>query len=721
MLHVHRVVAVLWAATAAAQDPTFPHDLPRSPAFARVLHHDTDPERPGAVGNGWKAAFGRDGFCYVPFFGSAAERDYPLRTQLAEVRVGGSHLAFAADIAAVRTGDRYVYDRGAVREYYDLTREHVEQTIVVPHAPPGDVTVVLAIDSELREDTARPGIQFANALGSVGYGDAFLLRDGRRLPIETTFADGRITLHVPAALRDDGPVVIDPIYYTQPTNPGFPTPSGWPDLAFDVTHESWLVVWEVPWSITDFDLYSQMFDRHGIAIPGSERTIDATTASCRHPRVANHNQSNTFLVVCDRSDPQTASGRTQVWHALRAASPGGAMGPLVQTSSPTATGPAFAADVGGDSGSTNGGPFAVVWLQTGPGANTLHLRYVASNGQPWSGTATQVLSWGSPFSNLRISKTNGRDRLAAPMWLAVFSVQMAGQVHDTAALPISPVAGAGQPDTIESAPADDRNPSVTIPFASPSGATWFAVTSERQNPRQPRVTIYEPATRTIVQRSDLGSIGIGPYWLRLQTDGLRFVCTSSPNAVTIEASTLVFDGVTKVWSRQDGPHPLPGAPSNPSIASIAGSGGGLIDYGIAYIDGNLAGGRTVLTRFNGHADGMLLSAAGTGCQGLLLEWANLPYLGNTVSFPLSNYGSDLPCLALGEPTANPLPLCGPCQIGLRLDVPFALYPGLAQLDVTIPPLVDLVGVTFGVQGLAIGSGTCLDALRFSDTWWMTIR
>jgi hypothetical protein len=237
--------------------------------------------------------------------------------------------------------------------------------------------------------------------------------------------------------------------------------------------------------------------------------------------------------------------------------------------------------------------------------------------------------------------------------LAVFSMTMSSSNFDTAAIPILPFGsggGGGAPVTIESSSADDRNPSVTIPFAAPNGATRFAITSERQSPRQPRVTVFEPSPQNFVSQTDLGSLGIGPYWLRLQSDGLRFACTASPDAITVEARTLVFDGVTHQWGVVDGPHALTGTPLVPSLASTAASGGGLTEYGIAYVDAAQPGGRTTVTRFDGREDGWYLSVSGTGCQGLQLDWSGTPALGNTVAFPLSNFGGDLPYLVFGEPS-----------------------------------------------------------------------
>src|SRR5690606_20321402 len=94
-----------------------------------------------AVGATFKASFGPDGFVYVPFFGSDAPRNYPVKFALRAVRVGGESVPFAATANATRDARRVTFDRGPVREIYDLDVDSVEQTFVVDSGLAGDVDV----------------------------------------------------------------------------------------------------------------------------------------------------------------------------------------------------------------------------------------------------------------------------------------------------------------------------------------------------------------------------------------------------------------------------------------------------------------------------------------------------------------------------------------------------------------------------------------------------
>jgi hypothetical protein len=73
-------------------------------ARGRVLFADAADGRTWASGDTYKAAFGRDGFTYVPFLGSAAPRNYPVQFALDRVMVAGRPVAFdrAVELAMPR-------------------------------------------------------------------------------------------------------------------------------------------------------------------------------------------------------------------------------------------------------------------------------------------------------------------------------------------------------------------------------------------------------------------------------------------------------------------------------------------------------------------------------------------------------------------------------------------------------------------------------------------
>src|SRR5688572_27796613 len=166
---------------------------------ATVLFDQPGDGRIWALGTTYKASFGADGFTYVPFLGSAAPRNYPVQFTLRAVRVGGHDLPLAADAAVSRTGARVTFDRGAVREIYELAPDQVEQVFTVDGGRAGGVEVELEITSDLVEDATRAGLQFGNELGRVEYGTAWLVQGARKTEIPSALSGRTLRLHVPAA------------------------------------------------------------------------------------------------------------------------------------------------------------------------------------------------------------------------------------------------------------------------------------------------------------------------------------------------------------------------------------------------------------------------------------------------------------------------------------------------------------------------------------------
>lgn len=707
---------LLLAATIAAQDPPAPVPHVHGQRFDQVLHDAADGTTPWAAGADWKASFGPAGFTFVPFFGATAPRNFPVHFAIESVHVGGRPLPFAREVLATRDGDRFEYPRGAVRERYDLSLPHVEQTILVDAQRPGDVEVVLTVVSQLTEDASQPGVQFRNEFGQVDYGAAFLVRDGERLPLTTTWARDRLTLHVPAALRGAGPVVIDPMVNTHTSTIGLPHPAEAPDIGWDETNQIWLGVFQYAYSSTDIDMTTQMFDSSGAPLGGSQRAVDLTSASAVNGRIANQRQSQRFAVVCEVSDATVAGGRPQVYVAVRDANPAGAITGRVILSDPAGANQATLPDVGGDPGSSNGSNFAVVWLGD-PGQ--IWMRRVTPAGTALGASPQQIISHSSTFHNLRLSKSNGRGRIANPTWLMTCSQFVQGH-HEIMLMPIDPQSGPGQPFTATTGVTDSRYPSVSDPVLTPTNDAVFVVSYERQVPAQARAIVYRPSTQTVLSDRDLTPIGVGPFWVRVQTDGVRFACTSSPDGSTINLATLAHDFATNQWTSQDGPYPLPGSPYAPQIASAASSGGLAADFAAVYIDTNQFGGRMNVTLYRAHAPGQVFAFASTGCNGLSITWTSYPLLGTTIGFPVTGHGADLPGVAFGAANQNPFPLCGSCQLGLRLDVPMQFFL-TSQLDVVIPPRPSLVGAEFAVQSFALGSGPCLGGLTLGDTLWVTVK
>ena len=126
-----------------------------------------------------------------------------------------------------------------------------------------------------------------------------------------------------------------------------------------------------------------------------------------------------------------------------------------------------------------------------------------------------------------------------------------------------------------------------------------------------------------------------------------------------------------------------------------------------------------LTVYGGHHGGNGIVVQNTGCHGLGLQHAGTPVLGDTLQFTVTA-GGDIPGFAFGVAAANPIAFCGTCSLGLRLDLPIVVDFGSTSFSVSIPPVAELVGSSFGVQGLGLGAWPCFN-LRFSNTVQFTIQ
>src|SRR5690606_29738837 len=109
--------------------------------------------------------------------------------------------------------------------------------------------------------------------------------------------------------------------------------------------------------------------------------------------------------------------------------------------------------------------------------------------------------------------------------------------------------------------------------------------------------------------------------------------------------------------------------------------------------------------YEGRAGGPGRSRRAIGCGGLGIDVTGAPNLGEAMRFTASGLGGDAPGFLVGVP-ATPFPLCFGCSVGLDPNGFLVAFPGLATLDLPLTRDPGFVGVPFGVQGYAIGSGTC---------------
>lgn len=250
-------------------------------------------------GRTYKASASSDGFSYIPFLGSKAPKNYPVHLRLESVERSGTAFELAPEATVRRVNNRMILDRGDVEVRYDLDLEQVEQSFAFT-APggSGDVTLRIAVESELVGGFGGSSLRFSNELGAVNYGEAIVLDSaGRTASVASRWDGESISLTVPAAFVDSaqGAIVVDPILSTQVID-GFSDDLQNPDLAYDAVSGSYLTVYEEVFSMTDYDIFSIFVDPSPFAT-SNESYIEVGADDWRVPKVAQQRNTRKLLVV----------------------------------------------------------------------------------------------------------------------------------------------------------------------------------------------------------------------------------------------------------------------------------------------------------------------------------------------------------------------------------------------------------------------------------------
>ena len=117
-----------------------------------------------AVADTYKAGFDAEGATFVPFLGSDAPRNWPVRFRIRSVRTAAGELEFDRGVAPVRVGDSVLYDRGPFVERYDLGLESAEQSFLVhERIGSGALEIELEVESELTRSTRASSTRASRA------------------------------------------------------------------------------------------------------------------------------------------------------------------------------------------------------------------------------------------------------------------------------------------------------------------------------------------------------------------------------------------------------------------------------------------------------------------------------------------------------------------------------------------------------------------------------
>jgi hypothetical protein len=351
---------------------------------ASTLHFDVDCDgRHWVRGAGYKASFGVEGATFVPFLGSGAPQNQPVRFALAAATQGAVSVELRSPEVA-RDGDRIVLDHGAVRAEYVPLLHGLEQLFVLD-APlaSGDLVLDLALATDLVLRADGAGWRFVGERGGVVYGAAIALgAGGERLALRAEPYTNGLRFTVPAEFLASAtwPIAVDPLI-TPIAIDTSPIDHYDVDVAFDPTRARYLVVFTEVFSATDHDVKSWLVDASGAVLTATDRYFDLTSVHRTTPRVALTNVRRAFLCVYVEG---TSARRIGARSRLADSSALGARFVVDQGTGVDR----LQADVCGDSyaGSPNDAHFTVVWRRYwDPSDSDVVARVVHEDGVPQTG------------------------------------------------------------------------------------------------------------------------------------------------------------------------------------------------------------------------------------------------------------------------------------------------------------------------------------------------
>ena len=725
-----------------------------------------------ARGADWKASLGADGFRFIPFLGSAAPRNFPVAWRLAVVRVGGSILNVADDLAPRRDGMRFEIDRGVVVERYDLSPRSVEQSFVLRERPAatGELVIEMDVQSELAARPEAGGYRFENEeWGGVTYGKALAVdAQGRRTPMSMQWVGGRLKLVLDAAAFEAAafPLTIDPVITTY-TYTTAAIDQLFPDLASNYQSaaalETFLVVCEETYSAADHDILAVKLNIQGQPT-GATAYVDFTSNFWSRPRVASNNLAavnapgKDYLVVA-----HVLGSPTRVWGRMVGAV-SLALGTQFQISPVGLSNASTSPDVGGDpqifSDNLGGSYFCVVWEYAASATDhDIYGCFVSAAGAVVPGS---LFSPNFTLDNEflpRISKSCGRPTASGNgsgrVWTIVWERDSSAFVRDVYAAQMNVTTGfVGAVIPIATAAGLNYGPTVSTVTDDQGGIRRCMVAWQRTT--GPGVIIDDVLgavieNSVVVASSNLTSlenVPFGVHQLRpcVATDGCRFAVAYAEdypfgvNDFDIYAATFRYDGSQIVC---DDAHQNLAYSStledSPQIASVFSVGGGSLnhhEYVSAWTDATTAVNHDIEGGlYAGMATGGGVATVSTGCAPLQIYSYGEPVLGGLFTAGLiGGTGAIAQFLWVGAPESTPIPVCGSCSLGVVLPPLIEItdvqtFPLDPFLSVIIPCESLLAGLTVALQGAAIGvtngcpyniGGNFFD-IALTDTLLVTFR
>jgi len=241
-----------------------------------------------AIGPTYGADFTAAGVTFTPVLGSRAERPMPVTFRFTEVRRGDivMHQTTSASMPQVE-GDRVRYVHGnGLTEVYDVRQGGIEQSFVFATRPTGsgDLVVRGAITSVLEGAADGAGVRFALPSGDgVSFGAVTGVdANGATVKGSLRLVGTTLELSLPDAFVESAayPLVLDPLIGSV-VNIGdvAGAPDRAPSVAYDEATNRYLVVWNVQYAASSWEVRGQLTNGAGLPLSAPPMTISAPGVS----------------------------------------------------------------------------------------------------------------------------------------------------------------------------------------------------------------------------------------------------------------------------------------------------------------------------------------------------------------------------------------------------------------------------------------------------------
>lgn len=223
---------------------------------ADYAHVQREPDALWGLGRDYSVRFHDDRVEFVPHLpGSPVMQSVVLRS--AAVGRGAARVPFVRATGALEQGRRVSYLHEQATEVYEVRPDGMKQSFVFHALPAGEgdlvVTCTLATALPLQQQGAD-GLAFGNEHGGVRLaGVVGIDADGRRAPGSLAYADGELSLRLPASFVQSAklPLELDPVLSPSSFYPTVRIHEI--EAAYDVTSGTYLVVtWDTPRASTFF-------------------------------------------------------------------------------------------------------------------------------------------------------------------------------------------------------------------------------------------------------------------------------------------------------------------------------------------------------------------------------------------------------------------------------------------------------------------------------------